>query len=201
MKYSGNKKTHGAAVILFMAFLFPKIAAATIVTGNFTGTINSGEDVSNYLGFGSEWGDLDGLTIEGTITYDTTLAPDNQSENSLIGNFTSNTEVPNWLTINQVTIGGNPVPMPAVPNPVLSSYFERRIELKADTETFGILHDYNYDGDEEYAGYQVEQYVTGGEQAFPELSIPLFLDFADFSYGEGEVNITDDAAGIHIEAA
>lgn len=89
------------AAVLTCLWLVP--AQATPVTGTFSGTITSGTDTYGY--FGTPGASLDGVTITGTYSFDTSIMTDYSSTGNNLW-YSNGTGAPVTLsaTINGITV-------------------------------------------------------------------------------------------------
>jgi hypothetical protein len=91
--------SQGRLVLATTLLLFAAAPVDAIpIVGTFTGTIDSGTDISDYFGTGG--GDLTGQALSGTLSYDTDTAP----APSAPGQFLSSGAL-NWLSAS-ITING-----------------------------------------------------------------------------------------------
>lgn len=182
---------HIRLVMTVLLLVSPSIVMAEIVTIQIEGVITSGEDRLDYVGFGTDDGDLNGQSISISLTYDTELSPPGELRSSPPPPETTFEQVndPFWMTLPIVTIGGVSVESPAPLDADPSLYdVDQQMAITPDINRIQIARDLDYEVDNGFPdiffsdfGVDVELFFSG--LAAPE--IPESLPGNTFLRGTG----------------
>jgi hypothetical protein len=157
--------------------------------------------VTNYAGFGSGLGVLDGREISGTITYDTTLAPPDGNPDPNVADYHTDDDSVIWLPLIVFSIDGVEVPVPPIPPTILFSDPDQSIDLVNDgaNDIFELSRDLDITGSNgQSMDYNLSLGLTGGD-AFSDDSLPLRVDLSDFSGGTGDFGVFDSANNVEVQ--
>ncbi len=91
---------HSFLALAFGLSLVPSIASAGVIVVNWTGTIDSGQDITNYFGLGTDWTNHG---ISGTLTYNTSNVPTDLEMDPNFGLYRDSTS---WFSMSTFITNG-----------------------------------------------------------------------------------------------
>lgn len=165
-------------------------AHGVIITGSFEGVVTASRDDFDTFGFGIGSDTVVGQIASGTITYDTVLAPPpDPASLPTTGSYSIDDDSVIWMPLIVVSVAGVQVPVPSLPDPIMSRDPDQLLQVIPSTGFLRIFRDLDYRGaGGEITEYQVGIDLMGGSIA--TTALPLAVDLPDFDSGRLAFNVS-----------